>query len=64
MLSKLKPGAHFISAREAARQIGKSHTWVASLVKAGKIPGAQKIGRSILIPVEWVEKLLFGVFLR
>jgi len=47
----------FVSAREASRRIGKSHTAIASWAKTGKIPGAHQIGRSIMIPIEWVDMM-------
>lgn len=63
MKSKKKP-AKFISAREAARRIGRSHSAIADWVKQDKIPGAVKIGRTILIPTAWIDNLSPEDFLR
>lgn len=59
-----KKPAKFVSAREAARRIGWSHSAVADWVKRDKIPGAVKIGRTILIPTAWLDQLAPGDFLR
>ena len=50
----------YISAKEAANQIGVTVRWVQQLCKDGKVSGAKRFGTQDiwLVPIRWVEERL------
>ena len=48
----------YVSAKEAASQIGVTERWIQQLCKDGRVEGAMLFGAQgvWLIPKEWVEK--------
>lgn len=47
----------YISAKEAASQIGVTERWIQQLCKDGKVEGAQRFGTQgiWLVPLKWVK---------
>ena len=50
----------YISAKEAATQIGVTVRWIQQLCKDGKVEGAQRFGTQDmwLVPIKWVNERL------
>lgn len=48
----------YISAKEAANDIGVTVRWIQQLCKDGKVEGAKRFGTQDiwLVPVKWVEE--------
>lgn len=42
---------------EAAKRLGVSRQWIHKLLKAGRLPGARKVGRAWLIPEEALDNI-------
>ena len=48
----------YISAKEAATELGVTVRWIQQLCKDGKVDGAQRFGAQEiwLVPIEWVRQ--------
>lgn len=45
----------YVTVREAAKLIGIGPDWLFTLYRHGRIPGAQRLAREVLLPRDWVE---------
>lgn len=47
--------SEYVTVKEAAELIGIGPDWLFTLYRHGRIPGAQRIAREVVLPREWAE---------